>query len=281
MVLPHSTLNRHSHVHARASCSTFHPQGHPRNARREWRGLPCRIPDHGLPPSSEAMGSWDPERHRPSSTFTQRHRVSCRTYHLPQPPWCSSPAADTSTTQLRRMALSRWKVVGRGYVLGGVTFASSLFLLRPLRRAAFRLAIFLFSGSIGTARRSLLCARDDVLDSLDGIPPSFSTCFRKGKLSQIFPSAFRLRLCPDTGKWCFLTFSVYAVPVRFTYFFRKTVPPFFLPPAFHADSTASAEDSTHPVPLVPYTARSSVLSWSTSCCRGKSDCARRLRSGDL
>ena len=75
--------------------------------------------------------------------------------------------------------------------------------------------------------------------------------FRKGKLSQIFPSAFRLRLRADTGKRCFLTFSECAVSVRFTYFFRKTVSPFFLPPAFHADSTTSAKDSTHAVLLDP------------------------------
>ena len=86
-----STATHISHVH----CARFHPQTYP-HARREWLGQPCRTPDRGLPPSSE-VGSRDPERHRtsclegeawaalyrPSSTFTQRHRMSCCTYQRP------------------------------------------------------------------------------------------------------------------------------------------------------------------------------------------------------
>ena len=79
----------------------------------------------------------------------------------------------------------------------------------------------------------------------------FRTHFERRNYRKFLPSAFRLRLHADTGKRCFLTFSECPVSVRFTYFFRKTVSPFFLPPAFHADSTASAKDSTHAVLLDP------------------------------
>ena len=45
------------------------PTGTSTYARREWLGQPCRTPDHGLHPLRRQWGLWDPERHRPSSTF--------------------------------------------------------------------------------------------------------------------------------------------------------------------------------------------------------------------
>ena len=145
-------------------------------------GTPRVIRHHGLPPSSEAMGSVGAPAPGNGSvvspyTFTQRHRVTRRTDQLPQPLWCSSPAADTSTTQLRRMALSRLKVVGRGYVRAtGSGWRYICFVALPTSPAetgSFQ-AYYLFILLVSVEPR---CT-----------PPSrLSDPFRRGKLSQIFP----------------------------------------------------------------------------------------------
>ena len=59
--------------------------GTPTYARREWLGQPCRTPDHGLHPSSEAMGSVGPGAaptflHLPRNATT---RSAVRTTHSP------------------------------------------------------------------------------------------------------------------------------------------------------------------------------------------------------
>ena len=96
--------------------------GTPTYARREWLGQPCRTPDHGLPPSSEAMGSvgpgaapnlqarWERRRARlrthiwvrsePPPLSTPRHRVLRSTYHV-QLHWCRLLTTGTLTRCLR------------------------------------------------------------------------------------------------------------------------------------------------------------------------------------
>ena len=53
-----------THIFLHAHCAACSTQEHPTYAQREWLGQPCRTPDHGLLPSSEALR--DPERHRTS-----------------------------------------------------------------------------------------------------------------------------------------------------------------------------------------------------------------------
>ena len=54
--------------------------GTPTYAQREWLGQPCRTPDHGLHPSSEAMGSVGPQAAPNLQARWERRRARLRTH---------------------------------------------------------------------------------------------------------------------------------------------------------------------------------------------------------
>ena len=240
--LPLSTLNRHPHVHARASCCTYHQQVHPQYAQRSRGGHPSCDPAPRTSPlfggnevcGSAGTGQW----------------LLCLTVHLHATPPRVVPQVPTSTATLVQLASCRhddYATTSDGAVAPwirqsyGLWAASQLhrrssspLLPRPLSRAACRLTL-LFSGlvllfqssSIGTTRRSLLCAREHVRGSLDGIPPSFLNPFRGGKLSQIFSQRFsrasarrhRKTVFPHLFRMCrFSTFYVLFSENGFTVF---------------------------------------------------------------
>ena len=59
---------------------TLHTRtGTPTYARNEWLGQPCCTPDHGLPPSSEAMGSVGPGAAPNLQARKERRGLPCRT----------------------------------------------------------------------------------------------------------------------------------------------------------------------------------------------------------
>ena len=119
---------------------------------------------------------------------------------------------------------------------------------------------------------------------------SFFKPFARGETIANFLPALLARVCAQTQENG-VSSPLPNVPFQYVLrtFFRKAVSPFSLPPTFHADSTTSAEDSTHPVPLVPIYCSFitvvvvHVVLQQQARCQGGSilHCARWLQSGDL
>ena len=323
-----STATHISHVH----CARFHPQSYP-CARREWLGQPCRTPDRGLPPSSEAMGSRDPERHRTSSPEGEawaalgcllalhRPSITSTAYCAAHSIFHCHCGAACKLQNRRRYGGYRDYVRGSpicGYVTSRAVCRSSHFFCIFVCVSVCEEDLIWSEMESGTSSRTVVTELSDddaplvtyllavlwtsgakQIPICSAVSHSssprqryiivFRTLCERRNYRKFSPSASRARLRADTGKRCFLSFSECPVSVRFAYFFRKAVSPFSLPPAFHADSTTSAEDSTHPVPLVPIYGSFitavvvHVVLQQQARCQGGSvlHCARWLHSGDL
>ena len=271
--LPFATFHRHPHVHARALCRMFHRQEHPHTPGGSGLGSHVVRRTADFPPLRR---QWGPgTRSGTDLPPLSRNATACRaartTFHF---------------TMVRPVCLTASALSTLESDAGAVVSLASLCWRHPFRAliVVLRLVWSTCTWHIRAVGRVDVPWPRALLVMTHYHPPQLflardarwhSTIFFElismGETVANFSQRFSCASASRHGKTVFPHFFRICRSSTFYVFFRRAVPPFSHPPAFRADSTASAEDSTHSVPSVPFTARSSLLLWATSCCRKKRD----------